>query len=241
MNIAIIGYGKMGKTIEKLAIERGHKIVMRISRNNLGEFTIENLQKLNINVAIEFTNPHVAFHNITTCFEAGIKVVSGSTAWLKDWDKAIEIMNQNNGSFIYASNFSVGVNIFFALNAHLAKLMNPHCEYDVRMTEIHHTAKVDAPSGTAVTLANGIIENLDKKSKWVKEFPPKEDEIAIESIRQDPAPGTHSINYISAIDEVEIKHIAKSRDGFALGAVLAAEYLLDKKGLFLMKDVLGLQ
>ena len=240
MRIAIIGYGKMGKTIEKLAIERGHDIVMRISKSNLHEFTIDLLKDQNIEVAIEFTNPHAAFHNIKTCFEAGVKVVSGSTAWLDDWDKAIQHMKANNGSFIYASNFSVGVNIFFALNAHLAKLMNPHEEYEVGMTEIHHTAKIDTPSGTAVTLAQGIIDSLDRKSSWVKETEPSVDEILIQSVREDPAPGTHEIKYSSNIDEIEIKHTAKSRDGFALGAILAAEYLKDKNGLYTMKDVLGI-
>jgi 4-hydroxy-tetrahydrodipicolinate reductase len=240
MKIAIIGYGKMGKTIEKLAQERGHSIVMRISKSNLEDFNIENLKRKNIDVAIEFTNPHAAYENITTCFEAGIKVVSGSTAWLQDWDKAIEAMNKYHGSFIYASNFSVGVNVFFALNAYLAKLMNPHAAYDVTMTETHHNAKVDAPSGTAVTLAEGIIANLERKSKWVQGKHSAKDEILIDSIRQDPAPGTHEIQYSSPIDDIEIKHTAKSRDGFALGAILAAEYLKDKQGLHTMKQVLQL-
>jgi len=240
MKIAIIGYGKMGKTIEKLAIERGHEIVLKISSSNLVDFNVENLKRLDTDVAIEFTNPHSAYQNITTCFDAGVKVISGSTAWLDEWDNAIAVMKENNGSFIYASNFSVGVNIFFALNAHLAKLMNPLKDYDVSMTEIHHTAKLDAPSGTAVTLAEGIIGKLDRKSHWVKEVEPKKDEILIESIRQDPAPGTHSINYSSSIDDIEIKHTAMSRNGFALGAILAAEYLQDKSGLYTMKDVLGL-
>jgi len=240
MRIAIIGYGKMGKTIEKLAMDRGHDIVLKISKDNLEEFTEDNLQKLSIDVAIEFTSPTAAFHNITTCFAAGVKVVSGSTAWLDRWDEALEVMQRTRSSFIYASNFSVGVNIFFALNKHLAKLMNPQSAYDVSMTEIHHTAKVDAPSGTAVTLAEGIIENLNRKSSWVKEESANTDEILIQSIRQDPAPGTHAIKYTSAIDDIEIKHTAKSREGFALGAILAAEYLVDKEGLHTMSEVLGL-
>ncbi|MDF1696380.1 MAG: 4-hydroxy-tetrahydrodipicolinate reductase [Saprospiraceae bacterium] len=240
MNIAIIGYGKMGKTIEHLAVERGHAIVLKISSENLDEFTVSNLQAKQIDVAIEFTNPHVAFQNITTCFEAGVKVVSGSTAWLDKWEEALFSMRQHNASFIYASNFSVGVNLFFALNSHLAQLMQPHTDYNVSMTEIHHTAKVDAPSGTAVTLAEGILNSLDRKSSWVQEKQPESDEILIESVRQDPAPGTHSITYSSDIDDIEIKHTAKSRKGFALGAILAAEYLVDKEGLFTMKEVLGL-
>ena len=240
MKIAIVGYGKMGKTIEKLATARGHEIVMKISSKNLEEFTLEKLNSTSIDVAIEFTNPHSAFKNITTCFKAGIKVVSGSTAWLDQWDDALEIMEQNHGAFIYASNFSVGVNVFFAINEHLAQMMNPLLEYDVEMTEIHHTAKVDAPSGTAVTLAQGIIKNMDRKTSWVKEKEPLEDELLIKSIRQDPAPGTHQITYTSSIDEIEITHTAKNRNGFALGAILAAEYLSDKKGLHTMKNVLGL-
>lgn len=240
MNIAIIGYGKMGKTIEKLALERGHEIIMRISKSNMHEFSVEHLQRHHIDVAIEFTNPKSAYQNIITCFEAGVKVVSGSTAWLDHWEKAIETMNQYNGSFVYASNFSVGVNIFFAMNAHLAKLMNAHSEYNVEMTEIHHTAKVDAPSGTAVTLAKGIMDHFDSKSSWAQEVESTDNEIAIKSIRQDPAPGTHSIKYFSSIDDIEIKHTAKNRNGFAMGAILAAEYLVDKKGLYTMKDVLNL-
>lgn len=240
MKIAIVGYGKMGKTIEKLAIERGHDIVLKISKSNLDDFTVEKLQKIDIDVAIEFTNPEAAFQNITTCFEAGIKVVSGSTAWLDQWDDAINIMEQNNGAFVYASNFSVGVNIFFALNRHLARLMNPLEEYDVDMTEIHHTAKVDAPSGTAVTLAEGIISQLDRKNNWVQEVDPQNDEILIHSVREDPAPGTHEIKYSSSIDEIEIKHKAKNRNGFALGAILAAEYIQNQSGLHTMTQVLGL-
>ena len=240
MKIAIIGYGKMGKTIEKLALKRGHEIPLKIASHNLEEFTPENLNQLGIDVAIEFTNPDSAFRNITTCFEAGVKVVSGSTAWLNRWEEAIELMDQNKGSFIYASNFSVGVNIFFALNAQLAKMMNLHKEYEVTMSETHHTAKLDAPSGTAVTLAEGIIANLSRKSAWINDEPPSTDEILINSIRQDPAPGTHDITYSSTIDEIEIRHTAKNRNGFALGAILAAEYLLDKKGLHTMSDVLNL-
>ena len=240
MRIAIIGYGKMGKTIEKLAINRNHEIVLKISSQNRDELNTENLKRLNIDVAIEFTNPHSAFDNITTCFEAGVKVVSGSTAWLNRWDEALDKMNKFDGAFVYASNFSVGVNIFFALNAYLAQLMNPHGDYDVAMTEIHHTAKLDAPSGTAVTLAQGIIHNLDRKNKWVQDVGPSEEDILITSVRQDPAPGTHSIRYSSDIDDIEITHTAKSRKGFALGAILAAEYLKDKKGLHGMKEVLGL-
>lgn len=239
MNIAIIGYGKMGKTIEKIALERGHTIPLKINSSNLSEFSVSNLKDKKIDLAIEFTSPLAALDNITTCFEAGIKVVSGSTAWLEGWDSAIESMTINDGSFIYASNFSVGVNIFFALNEKLASLMNSHKEYNVQLTEVHHTAKLDAPSGTAITLSEGISKQLDHKSGWTDQDDDGE-KIFIESIRKDPAPGTHMIKYSSEIDEIEIIHTAKSRNGFAMGAVLAAEFLADKKGLYTMNDVLGL-
>jgi len=238
MKIAIIGYGKMGKTIERLALSRGHKIVMKIGSKNLSEFTKANLQKSQADIAIEFTTPESAFENITKCFDAGVKVISGSTAWLDQWETAVSSMKDHNGSFIYASNFSIGVNIFFAVNSHLAKLMNNQAQYDVGIQEIHHTAKLDAPSGTAITLSEGITEEVERKKEW--SFEKEENTVQIESIRQDPAPGTHVIKYTSDIDDIEISHTAKSRDGFALGAILAAEFLVDKIGLYTMKDVLGL-
>jgi 4-hydroxy-tetrahydrodipicolinate reductase len=239
MNIAIIGYGKMGKTIEKIALQRGHKIVMKINGDNLNEFTIDNLKAMNTDLAIEFTNPQSAFQNLITCFEAGVKVVCGSTGWLANWDQAQEVMQENKGSMIYASNFSVGVNIFFAINKRLAELMDPHTEYNVAMKEIHHTAKVDAPSGTAVTLAEDISEHLERKTGWSDDREDT-DKVHIKSVRVDPAPGTHKIKYSSSIDEIDIIHKAKSRDGFAQGAVMAAEFLHDKEGLFTMEDVLAI-
>jgi len=239
MNIAIIGYGKMGKTIEKIAEDRGHQIVLKISSSNITAFTKENLVKHKVDVAIEFTQPEAALKNITTCFESGVNVVSGTTAWLNDWDKAIEKMKATECGFIYASNFSVGVNLFFALNKRLAELMNPHTEYGVKIKEIHHTAKLDAPSGTAITLAEGILENVDRKSEWSK-IDGNDEKLFVESVREDPAPGTHEIIYESEIDSIEIIHTAKSRQGFAMGAVLAAEYIFEKQGLYTMKDVLGI-
>ncbi|MFT6336939.1 MAG: 4-hydroxy-tetrahydrodipicolinate reductase [Saprospiraceae bacterium] len=239
MNIAIIGYGKMGKTIEKIALQRGHHIVMKIDNENKGEFTIENLKKEKVDLAIEFTNPESAFANITKCFEAGVKVICGSTAWLADWDKAIASLNEHKGTMIYASNFSVGVNIFFAVNKRLAELMDSQWDYDVSMKEIHHTSKVDAPSGTAITLSEGISEHLKRKSGWSKNIEAT-DKVHIKSVRVDSAPGTHKIKYSSSIDEIDIIHKAKSRDGFAQGAVMAAEFLHNKEGLFTMADVLGI-
>ncbi len=239
MNIAIIGYGKMGKTIEKIALQRGHHIVMKIDNDNKDEFTIESLKKEKVDLAIEFTNPESAFSNITKCFEAGVKVICGSTAWLADWDNAIASLNEHKGTMIYASNFSVGVNIFFAINKRLAELMDSQWDYEVSMKEIHHTEKVDAPSGTAITLAEGISEHLKRKSGWSKNREAT-DKVHIKSVRVDSAPGTHKIKYSSSIDEIDIIHKAKSRDGFAQGAVMAAEFLHNKEGLFTMGDVLGI-
>jgi len=239
MNIAIVGYGKMGKTIEKIALQRGHKIVMKINNENRDEFTIDNLKIKKVDLAIEFTNPESAFANITTCFEAGVKVVCGSTAWLADWDNAIDSLNKNKGTMIYASNFSVGVNIFFAVNKRLAEIMDSQWDYEVSMKEIHHTEKLDAPSGTAITLAEGISEGMERKSGWTKNREAT-DKVHIKSVRVDSAPGTHKIKYASSIDEIDIIHKAKSRDGFAQGAVMAAEFLHNKNGLYTMADVLGI-
>jgi len=229
----------MGKTIEKIALQRGHHIVMKINLENIEEFTIDNLKKQKVDLAIEFTSPDSALDNITKCFDAGVKVVCGSTAWLDDWDKAIASLEKNKGTMIYASNFSVGVNIFFAVNKKLAELMDGQWDYEVSMKEIHHTAKIDAPSGTAITLAEGISENLERKNGWTKDRE-ESDKVHIKSVRVDPAPGTHKIKYSSSIDEIDLIHKAKSRNGFAQGAVLAAEYLHDKEGLYTMADVLGM-
>lgn len=237
MNIALIGYGKMGKAIENIALDRGHNVLLKIDIDSLNDFTKENLQVCD--VAIEFTGPHSAVKNIIVCLDAGLPVVSGSTGWLDHWNEIKKKCASENGAMIYASNYSVGVNIFFELNKKLAQLMNTHADYNVSMEEIHHTEKKDAPSGTAITLAEQIIENLDRKKQWVNHSNIKPEEFSIISERIDPAPGTHKIKYSSAIDDIEIIHTAHNRTGFATGAVLAAEFLKNKKGIFTMKDVLG--
>jgi len=237
MNIALIGYGKMGKAIEKIALQRGHEIVLRISRSvNPQEFTAENLAKAD--VAIEFTSPESALENVTRIMEWGVPVVCGSTGWNRTLYLAKEKCLETGQAFLQASNFSIGVNIFFEINKQLAAIMNDWQEYDVRMEEIHHTEKKDAPSGTAITIAEQILENLKRKKHWVEGKAPAEDEIEIVALRQPDVPGTHSVTYTSAIDDIEIRHTAHNREGFALGAVLAAEYIRKRKGIFTMKDVL---
>jgi 4-hydroxy-tetrahydrodipicolinate reductase len=238
MKIALIGYGKMGHAIEEIARARGHEIVLTIGIENIEDNTVENIRKAD--VAIEFTGPEIAFNNITRCIDAGVPVVSGSTGWLERYEEAKNYCLASNGALLYASNFSVGVNIFFALNKKLAGLMAPHKGYDVRMKEIHHTAKKDAPSGTAITLAEGILSENPKKTSWVNNESADPGALVIISERTDPAPGTHIITYSSDIDDIEIIHTAHNRKGFATGAVLAAEFLLDKKGIFSMQEVLGI-
>lgn len=237
MKIALIGYGKMGHMIEEIALQRGHAIVLKIRSANRGELTAENLQKAD--VAIEFTTPESAFTNVRLCLDAGLPVISGSTGWNAQLDAARRRCAERNGSFLHASNFSIGVNIFFAVNKALARLMAGHPEYTVSLTEIHHTQKKDAPSGTAVTLAEQVIAELPHKTSWVKEEASDPAQVPIHSQRTDPAPGTHHVKYSSPIDDIEIIHTAHSRQGFALGAVLAAEYIHNKKGIFTMSDVLN--
>lgn len=232
MKIALLGYGKMGKVIEQIALERGHEIVLRKDQNN----TFEGLEQAD--VAIDFSVPDSAVTNISSCLERGIPVISGTTGWLVDYSKMVDLCQKNNGSFIYASNFSLGVNVFFELNEYLAKMMANLKQYQVSLEEIHHTQKLDAPSGTAITLAEGIIKNTNY-SQWTLENP-KANEIQIEAKRIENVPGTHSVFYDSTVDQIEIKHTAHSREGFALGAVVAAEWLIGKKGVFSMKDVLGI-
>lgn len=238
MKIALIGYGKMGHAIEEIALQRGHEIVLKISIENIEDNTIENIQKAD--VAIEFTSPEIAFDNVIKCLDAGIPVVSGSTGWLQRFDEAKKYCTDRNGALLYASNFSVGVNVFFAINKRLAELMAPHREYNVSLTEIHHTQKKDAPSGTAITLAEDILKLRPQKTKWVNQQSNDPHDLMILSERIDPAPGTHTITYSSDIDDIEIKHTAHNRKGFATGAVLAAEFLQNKKGIYSMSDVLGL-
>jgi 4-hydroxy-tetrahydrodipicolinate reductase len=238
MKIALIGYGKMGKAIEEIALQRGHTIGLKIDIATLADFTKENLNKCD--VAIEFTSPHTALQNILTCIDAGTPVVSGSTGWLEHWDEVKKKCEEKNGSILYSSNYSIGVNIFFELNKKLASLMKQQTNYEVSMEEIHHTQKKDAPSGTAISLAEQVMENLDRKHKWVNDQVPAADELLITSKRIDPAPGTHIVKYHSSIDDIEIIHTAHNRTGFATGAVLAAEFLKGKKGIYSMKEVLGL-
>lgn len=232
MKIALLGYGRMGKEIEKIAISRGHEIVIRKAADTEIDLT-------QADVAIDFSIPTSAFENITNCFKNGVPVVSGTTGWLDNYSKALDICEENKGAFIYASNFSVGVNIFFELNKQLAKMMSNIDNYDIAMEEIHHTKKLDAPSGTAITLAEGIIENTSKEN-WDLDEASSENNIPIVAKRIPEVPGTHSVWYNSEVDSIEIKHTAHSRKGFALGAVVAAEWLLGKTGVFTMKDVLNI-
>ncbi len=238
LKIALIGYGKMGKIIESIALQRGHEIVLKIDVANAADMTPENLRRAD--VAIEFTSPHSAYDNVMKCLSAGIPLVCGSTGWLDKLPEAEQYCRTHNGSFLYASNFSVGVNIFFELNKRLAALMNPHPDYAIRMEETHHTQKLDAPSGTAVTLAEQVLEQVARKKAWVKGESTDPSVLVITSKRIDPAPGTHTVTYSSDVDTIEITHTAHNRNGFATGAVLAAEFLKDKKGIFSMKEVLGL-
>jgi 4-hydroxy-tetrahydrodipicolinate reductase len=238
MKIALIGYGKMGKTIEEIAIQKGHEIVLKIDLNNSQDFTEANLQKAD--VAIEFTGPHSAFENVMKCIEFGVPVVSGSTGWLDKWNEVTAACNKKNGCLVYSSNYSIGVNLFFELNKTLVQLMEPYADYDVSMTEIHHTEKKDAPSGTAISLAEQVLAAIGRKNKWVNAASANADDLIINSERIDPAPGTHIVKYSSPIDDIEIIHTAHTRKGFASGAVLAAEFANKKSGIFTMKDVLGL-
>ena len=237
MKIALLGYGKMGHAIEEIALQKGHQIVLRINDLNLDDLTKENIQRAD--VAIEFTNPQSAVGNILFCLNENVPVVSGTTGWLDQFKTVEHKCKDVNGTFLYASNFSVGVNIFFELNKKLAALMKPHPGYDVSLEEIHHTQKKDAPSGTAITLAEQIIESSVHKNKWINSESKNTNELSIISKRIDEVPGTHSVKYFSEVDDIEIIHTAHSRKGFAAGAVLAAEFVVGKKGIFGMKDVLG--
>jgi 4-hydroxy-tetrahydrodipicolinate reductase len=237
MRIALIGYGKMGKAIERIALTRAHDVVLKIDLDNGQDLTAENLSRAE--VAIEFTGPGSAVGNLLTCAAAGIPVVCGSTGWLESYPRVKEAFEKKGSAFIYASNFSIGVNIFFELNKKLASLMASHKEYNVDIKEIHHTQKKDAPSGTAITLAEQIQASIPALTHWVNRPSENPAELSIISERQDPAPGTHLVRYMSPIDDIEIIHTAHSRDGFAKGAVLAAEFIRNKKGIFTMQDVLG--
>ncbi len=232
MKIALLGYGKMGQVIERIALERGHEIVLR---KNISD-TFEGLE--NADVAIDFSAPDAAVSNISTCFNTGIPIVSGTTGWLAEYENMVALCNEKKGAFLYGSNFSLGVNIFFELNDYLAKIMSKFNQYEVELEEIHHLQKLDAPSGTAISLAKGIIQNSSYKNWSLEKGNPNE--IFIDAKRIDNVPGTHTVSYNSEVDLIEIKHVAHNREGFALGAVLAAEFLKEKEGIFTMKDVLGL-
>ena len=231
MKIAVLGYGKMGKVIEKIALQRGHEIVLRKSSSN--SFNGLNLA----DVSIEFSAPSVAVENISASLHAGIPTVSGTTGWLENYHEMENLCLDKKTAFIYGSNFSLGVNLFFELNDYLSKLMSKFGEYSISMEEIHHTQKLDAPSGTAITLANSIMSN-SKYDNWTI-GKPATNELFIDAKRVDNVPGTHSIFYNSDVDSIEIKHTAHNRSGFGLGAVIAAEWLVNKKGVFTMKDVLS--
>lgn len=236
MKIALIGYGKMGKTIEQIALSRGHEIVSIIDINNPDDIYSDNFKSAD--VAIEFTTPATAFDNYMKSFAAGVPVVSGTTGWLNRIGEVKEMCEKEGKTFFYASNFSIGVNIFFALNKHLAKIMNQFPAYDVKMMETHHIHKLDAPSGTAITLAEGVLENIERKDRWTLETAEKESDLPIHAIREGEVPGIHEITYESDVDTIVIKHDAKSRAGFALGAVIAAEFTVGKKGFLGMDDML---
>lgn len=228
----------MGKAIEEIAVAKGHTIVLKIDLDNASDLNKENIAKAD--VAIEFTGPHSAFANVMKCLELGIPVVCGSTGWLDKWNEVKTFCEKTNGTLVYASNYSIGVNLFFELNTRLAKLMSQYSSYDVSMEEIHHTQKKDAPSGTAITLAEQILANHPSKKQWINENGGGPADLSIISQRIDPAPGTHKIKYSSSVDDIEIIHTAHNRIGFAGGAVLAAEFAVGKKGIYSMKEVLGL-
>lgn len=232
MKIALLGYGKMGKVIERIALERGHEIILRKTSSD----SFDGLEQAD--VAIDFSVPDAAVNNISECLNKDIPVISGTTGWLEEYHKIAELCEQRDGAFIYGSNFSLGVNIFFELNSHLAKMMGRLKDYKVSIEEVHHTQKLDAPSGTAITLAKEIINHSDYAGWAIGN--PKEDDIFINAVREENVPGTHTVMYESEVDSIEIKHTAHSREGFALGAIVAAEWLYGKKGIYSMKDVLGL-
>ncbi len=238
MKIALIGYGRMGRAIERIALERGHEICLIISSSNKTALGLNALKEAD--VAIEFTQPDAAVHNLLVAINAGVPVVTGTTGWHRHLARVEETCRQKNGALIQATNFSVGVQLFFEVNKQLARLMQNHPQYDVSIEEIHHTGKKDAPSGTGITLAEQILEAISRKKHWVNREARDETELSLVFKREDPAAGTHSVTYSSPVDDIQITHTAHNREGFALGAVLAAEFLKGKQGIFSMKDVLGL-
>lgn len=239
MKTVIIGYGKMGKEIEKILLGRGHEIVLIVDENNTLDLNRENLRQLGAEVAIEFSTPDTAYQNIATCLKSGVGIVCGTTGWLGRFDEVEEMCRQKNGTFFYSSNYSVGVNIMFHMNEKLARMMNAFPQYDVTVEEIHHTQKKDAPSGTAITIAEGILENLDRKERWVGETTTAPGELEVLAVRRSVVPGIHTVTYESDVDLITITHSAKNRTGLAAGAVMAAEFIHGKKGVYTMSDLLG--
>jgi 4-hydroxy-tetrahydrodipicolinate reductase len=237
MNIALIGYGRMGHEIESIAVKRGHFVKLIIDQYNEDDLNGSNLK--GIDVAIEFTSPDAAFKNISKCLDEKVRVVSGTTGWLENYSATVDICNKNLTAFIHSSNFSIGVNLLFRLNGELAKLMERYHSYNVSIEEIHHTKKLDAPSGTALTLAAGIVAQQTRYKKWCFETDKTDDCIPISSIRKGDVPGTHTITWDSDVDTISLRHEAKNRKGLALGAVVAAEFILSRKGVFTMNDVMG--
>ncbi|MDF2449207.1 MAG: dihydrodipicolinate reductase [Bacteroidota bacterium] len=235
MKIALLGYGKMGKEIEAIALQRGHQIVLKVDEHNASTFTQEELQSAD--VAIEFSTPHTVIENIKKCIAAKVPVVIGTTGWYEEFEMIQELCLQKEGSLFHATNFSLGVNLFFKVNSFLAELMNKYASYDVEMEEIHHIHKLDKPSGTAISLANQVLEKIERKKNWsiTAQNP---DTLYIKDVREGEVPGTHIIKYKSAVDDIEIMHKAHNRKGFALGAVLAAEFIIGKKGIFTMNDLI---
>lgn len=236
MNIAIIGYGKMGREIEQLAVARGHNIVLTVDEYNASSYSVSDFQKAD--VAIEFSTPQSVVDNIYKCFDAEIPVIVGTTGWLDKLEEVKERCREKNQALFYASNYSIGVNLFFKLNQYLAKLINPYPEYNVEIEEIHHVHKLDAPSGTAISLANQVIKEIDVKQKWVNTPTENKNELSIISKRLGDVPGTHTVTYSSIVDEISITHFAHNRKGFALGAIIAAEFIIGKKGIFGMDSLI---
>lgn len=242
MKIVLLGYGKMGQLIEKYALKRGHEVVLVVDANNRESISVEDVASAD--VAIDFSTPDAALENISLCFEANLPIVVGTTGWYEHLQEVKETCIEADQSLLYGSNFSIGVNIFFHVNKMLAKAINPYKQYDVQVEEIHHIHKLDAPSGTAITIAEGIIEHNTSKDSWVNELVdgnksivPKNNELLIESLRIEEVPGTHTVLYSSEVDQIEFKHTAHSRDGFALGAVVAAEWLQNKKGFYQVTEM----
>ena len=238
MKIAIIGYGKMGKAVEKEAVKNNHTVVLKIDETNKNDLTIDKLKE--VDLAFEFSIPSSAFENINLCFDANIPVISGATGWLERYDDVIERCKAENKSFFYASNFSVGVNVFFKLNKYLAKIMNNFSEFDIELSETHHIHKLDAPSGTAITIAQDIITEIERKQNWVKENTEDNNQIKIKSFREGENPGVHTVSYNSPIENILITHESKNREGLAQGSLLAAEYIIGKTGVFGMDDLLDI-